>query len=200
MNYIYNDITTKNETINSLHVSSNGQIWETAFSNEWDRLVQGNKHSVTYTDSINFIPITQVPQEHDVMYVSFVCDHRPLKFELWWVQIKVWGDHLIYNDNSGSPAASLLETKILLNSVISDAKRGAWFMSLDLKDYFLATPMHRPEYMRVPLKYFSSDIQKKLASIVTHDNLVHVCIKKGMYSLLSMCWWFWGKNFQQKWT
>ena len=83
MNYIYNDITTKNETINSLHVSSNGQIWETAFSNEWDRLVQGNKHSVTYTDSINFIPITQVPQEHDVMYVSFVCDHRPLKFELW---------------------------------------------------------------------------------------------------------------------
>ena len=48
----------------------------------------------------------------------------------------VGGDRLDYFDDSGSPAASLLETKILINSTISDADKGAKFMSADLKDFF----------------------------------------------------------------
>ena len=48
-----------------------------------------------------------------------------------------------------SPATSLLESKILLNSVISNAKYGTWFLFLDLKDYSLATPMAQPKFMMV---------------------------------------------------
>ena len=51
------------------------------------------------------------------------------------------GDKLNYDGDAGAPAASLLETKLMINSVISDAKHGAKFMSCDLKDFFLATPM-----------------------------------------------------------
>jgi hypothetical protein len=48
----------------------------------------------------------------------------------------VGGDKLSYDEDTGSPAASLLETKLMLNSVISDAAKGAKFMSMDLKDFF----------------------------------------------------------------
>ena len=95
------------------------------------------------------------------------------------------GDQLSYNDDPGSPAASLLETKILINSVVSDTKHGARFMSIDLKDYFLATPMARTEYMKVPLRYFPDDIQVKynLKNFVTTNNFIYIKIKKGMYGL-----------------
>ena len=46
------------------------------------------------------------------------------------------GDRLVYLDDAGAPAATMLETKLLLNSVISDAKRGARFMTVE-KVFFL---------------------------------------------------------------
>ena len=48
----------------------------------------------------------------------------------------VGGNMLDYEEDAGAPAASLLETKLLLNSVISEAHKGARFMTCDLKDFF----------------------------------------------------------------
>ena len=81
------------------------------------------------------------------MYASYVCNYRPLKDEPNQVQITVGGDRLEYPEDSGSPAANLLETKILVNSTILDAKRGARFICVDIKDHFLATLTKDPEYM-----------------------------------------------------
>ena len=53
-------------------------------------------------------------------------------------------------------STSLLDTKLILNSTIYDACRGAKFLSADFKDHFLASPMDLPEYMRIPLNYFSA--------------------------------------------
>ena len=70
----------------------------------------------------------------------------------------VVGDRLHYDDDAGAPAASLLETKILINSVISHAKSGAKFMTLDIKNFYLATPMNKPENMQIPLTSIPEDI------------------------------------------
>ena len=56
---------------------------------------------------------------------------------------------MVYLDNAGSPAAKLTEMKLLVNSTILDATNGARFMSADIKDYFLETPMAKAEYMKV---------------------------------------------------
>ncbi len=58
-------------------------------------------------------------------------------------------------------------------------------MSLDLKDFFLATPMVRPEYMKVPLKYFPQDIIERysLDKKVDANGFIYVKINKGMYGL-----------------
>lgn len=92
---------------------------------------------------------------------------------------------MYYDDDTGAPAASILETNLLINSVISVSKQGAQFMSCDLKDFFFATPMNTPEYMKIHMTYFPQDIidQYYLNGKVTSDGYIYMCIKKGMYGL-----------------
>ena len=52
-------------------------------------------------------------------------------------EVDIRGDVLEYLYAASSPAASLLESKLLINSTISDAYKGARFITIDLKDYFL---------------------------------------------------------------
>ena len=66
----------------------------------------------------------------------------------------VGSNKLPYEEDTEALAANLLETKILLSSVMSDAAKGARFMSPVTKDYFLATPMCDPEFTKVPHKHF----------------------------------------------
>ena len=122
------------------------------------RLAQGNDAGVEATDCIDFIAKEVVPKGTKVTYANMICDKRPLKAEPLRVRITVGGEKLEYLDDTGSPAASLLETIFLINSVISDAKVGATFFSADLKDFFLASPMTKPKYMRIKYKYFPQDI------------------------------------------
>ena len=126
-----------------------------------------------------------MPKDRDITYATFVLDHRPLKTEEFRIRITVGGNRLSHTEDSGSPAANLLETKVLINSVISDAKEGARFMTADIKDYFLATPMARPEYMKVQYKHLPDDIRKKynLQVKVTPNNYIYIRINKGMYGL-----------------
>ena len=61
----------------------------------------------------------------------------------------VGGYRLVYEDNPGSLAASMLETKILLSSIISDSEQGERLMIFDIKYFFLATPMLPHKYMKM---------------------------------------------------
>ena len=106
-------------------------------------------------------------------------DFRPLKTDPFRVRITVGGDKLPFHGDAGSPATELTKTKILLNSVISDADKGARFLSADLKDFFLATPMESPEYMKVHYKHFPQDIrdQYNLKDKVSSASYIFVKIK-----------------------
>ena len=84
-----------------------------------------------------------------MIYASFVCDYRLLKDEKYRVHITVGGNKLPYENDSRSPAADLVETKLMINSTISDVWKGAKFMCLDIKDHFYATSMIGNEYMKV---------------------------------------------------
>ena len=58
-------------------------------------------------------------------------------------------------------------------------------MTMDLKDFFLATTMARAEYMRIHSKYFPPEIKSlyMIDSIIDSDGYVYVEINKGMYGL-----------------
>jgi hypothetical protein len=183
--HIINKESGKKENIDSLLKGPERLRWLQAASNEFGRLAQGNKYGVKATNTIDFIPKSAVPNDRKVTYGSFVCDYRPLKDDPYRIRLVVGGDKLDYPDDPASPAAGLLETKLLLNSVISDAAKGARFMSMDLKDHFLASPMERPEYMRVHRRHIPPDIfeQYNLHSIISTDGFIYIKIKKGMYGL-----------------
>lgn len=119
----------KRETIDTFLKGSDRTVWLRSLSNEWGRLAQGNDFGVSSTDTIDFIPKTQIPTNQDITYATFVLDYRPLKTEPHRDRITVGGDKLTYLYDAGSPAANMLETKLLINSVISDATKGARFLS-----------------------------------------------------------------------
>ena len=101
----------------------------------------------TYT--IDFVHQHEVPPDKKVTYGNFICDYCPLKTEPYRVCLTVGGNQLPYDDDAGSPAASLLETKLIINITISNADKGARFLCADLKDHFLASPTKNPEFMRI---------------------------------------------------
>ncbi len=81
------------------------------------------------------------------------------------------------------PTADLLAIKLLINSVISTA--GVNLMSMDIKDFYLNTPIARYEYMRLKFADMPANVieHSHLNKIATPDSHVYCDIQKGMYGL-----------------
>jgi hypothetical protein len=181
VNHIYNE-HGKKETLDTLLNGKDSAIWMNSLANEFGRLAQGClANGILGTDTIDFIHQHEVPSNKQVTYGNFICDHRPLKTETHRARCTAGGDKLTYDGDSGSPAASLLETKLIVNSTISDAHKGAKLLCADLKDHFLASPMKDPEFMRIKYKYFPESIRKQynLDQFVASDGYIYIHIKKG---------------------
>ena len=73
--------------------------------------------------------------------------------------------------------------KLFFNSVIST--RGARFMSIDIKNFYLGTPMKRKEYMRLKITDIPNEIieEYNLKEIAMPDGWVYVEISPGMCGL-----------------
>lgn len=183
LNAIY-DSSGKKLTLSKLLNGSNKKVWNKALSNKIGRLTQGNDFGVKFTNCMTFIHHSQLPINRKVIYANFVCDHRPLKSEPWRVRLVVVGDKVEYYQDAGSPTTTILETKILVNSVISDCEKGARFMSLDLKDFFLCSTMPTLEYMSIHKKFIPPDIiQRYDLHHKFHNEHIYCQINKGMYGL-----------------
>jgi hypothetical protein len=83
----------------------------------------------------------------------------------------------------GLKTANLLTVKLLINSIISTA--GAKFMTMDIKDFYLNTPMARYKYMQLRLADMPEDVIEhyQLANKATPEGYVYCKIQKGMYGL-----------------
>ena len=68
------------------------------------------------------------------------------------------GDRLDYPGNASSPAVSMLDAKLHINSTISDAHKGARYFGTDLKNFYLSTPMTYYQYIRVLPKMIPKEV------------------------------------------
>ena len=59
-----------------------------------------------------------------VTYSNFIYNHHSLKTEEWRVRLTVGGDQLEHPHEGASLAASLIETKFIINNTISDGHKG----------------------------------------------------------------------------
>ena len=80
----------------------------------------------------------------------------------------------------GTPTADLLTIKLLFDGVVSTP--GAKFMTIDIKNFYLNTPLERPEYLRMKLSYFPEDVIEhyQLKDKVDAKGFLYVKIMKGM--------------------
>ena len=110
-------------------------------------------------------------------------NYRPKKSDLNRVRLTVGGNRINYPGDCGTPTVNILTVKLLLNSVIS--AKGAKFMSIDIKNFYLNTPMSRYEYMRLKIAEVPQDFidEYKLQNKETKDGYVYLEIRKGMYGL-----------------
>ena len=128
-------------------------------ANEFGRLAQGLKDGrVKGTNTIFFISKDKVPKDRakDVTYGSFRCDLKPNKTETHHTRLTAGIDRVNYPGNAGTPTGDMTLFKILLNSIIST--KGARCVMVDIKDFYLCTPMKRFEYMRLKITDIPEEI------------------------------------------
>jgi hypothetical protein len=133
--------------------------WDTSYANELGRLCQGigrhttQPHKKRIEGPITFKPIQyhDIPTQRkgNITYSRVVCELRPQKADPFHTQITLRGDRICYPGDCGTKTGSLETVKLLLNSVLSTPS--ARFASFDIFNFYLGTPLDRPEYARIKL-------------------------------------------------
>ena len=100
------------------------------------------------TNTIKFMHKRDVPNKRmkDVTYGKFVCTIRPEIKETHRTRFVVGGNKINYPCKVATPTAEMLVAKLLFNSIIST--QGAQFMTMDVTNFYLMTPLKRPEYVK----------------------------------------------------
>jgi hypothetical protein len=94
----------------------------------------------------------------------------------------VGGERLDYSGDVATSKANITPFKILINSTLSTSD--AAMMMMDIKNYYLGTPLPQFEYMKMLLSRFPEEIvQKYNLNALAVDGWVYIEIRKGMYGL-----------------
>jgi hypothetical protein len=137
------------------------------------------------TNMIEFICQHEVPTEwmKDVTYGQFVCTVQPEKAEPNQMCFTVGGDRINYPGEVATPTAEMLVAKMLFNSVIST--KGTRFMTLDISNFHLMTPLHRPNFIRVKPNNIPDEVieEYKLREKATKNGSIYIKAKQGLYGI-----------------
>jgi hypothetical protein len=157
-------------------------LWTRGFGNKFGRLFQGI-WDIPGTDTCFFIKLTNVPKDRKITYGKIVCDYKPHKKEKERVRLTVGGNRLDYSGDVTTSTADITTFKNLINSTLS-TENAAVMMMMDIKNYYLGTPLPRFEYIKMLLSRFTEEIvQKYNLNALAVDGWVYIEIRKGMYGL-----------------
>jgi hypothetical protein len=156
-------------------------LWTRGFGNECGHLLQGI-WDIAGTNKCFFIKLTNIPKDRNITYGKIVCDYKSHKKEKERVRLTVGGDRLDYSGDVATSTADITTFKILINSTLFT--EDAAMMIMDIKNYYLGTPLPQSEYMKMLLSRFLEEIiQKYNLNALAVDGWVYIKIRKGMYSL-----------------
>jgi hypothetical protein len=110
-------------------------IWKRGFGNECVRLFQGIR-DIPGTDTCFFTKPTNIPNDINITYGKIVCDYKPHKKEKERLRLTVGGDRVDYSGDVATSMADIKTFKNLINGM----------MMMDIKNYYLDTPLPRFEY------------------------------------------------------
>jgi hypothetical protein len=108
------------------------------------------------TNTIRFIHKSNVPKGCKVTYGSFVVDIKEHKEERERTRLTMEGDTIEYPGEKSTCMAGLTTAKILINRIIPT--KGARFLVIDIKHFYLNTPLGRFEYIVINLSSLPQEI------------------------------------------
>ena len=127
------------------------EVWNTYYSNELGRLLQGvgsgtsgtKKQHVKGTDTFRVIKIENIPHDgrKEICHTSVVCEVIPNKDDPNHTRITVAGNRVSYPGDVSTPTGSLEPRKMIINSTFSSPDAG--LACFDIKNFYLDTPMDR---------------------------------------------------------
>jgi hypothetical protein len=170
-----------------------GPAWATSYSNELGRLCQGigsdasdpAKQRVEGTDTFHVLRYEDIPPDRrkGVAFSKVVCNVKPEKSDPNRTRITIAGQNITYPGDVGTKTASLDLIKLILNSVLS--RRGAKFVTFDIKNFYLQTPLDRPEYVRIQLSDIPQEfiVEYNLLDYVHVNGWIYFEIRNGVYGL-----------------
>jgi hypothetical protein len=93
------------------------------------------------------------------------------------IRLTVGGDRLDYSGDVATSTADITTFKILINTTLST--KDAAMMMMDIKKYYLGTPLPRYEYMRMLLSRFPEEIVDNYnLKALAFDGWVYIEIRK----------------------
>ncbi len=146
-------------------IANSATVWDRSYANKLGRLCQGvgtgdkaGGKRVAGTNTFHLIAYANIPhqKQKQIIYTKVVCEVREGKDDKNCTRITVGGNLICYPGNTGTKTASLELIKIMLSSVIS--RKGARFACIDIKKFYLDTPMEDPEYVRIKITDIPEEI------------------------------------------
>ena len=108
---------------------------------------------------------------------------RPKKKEKNRTRFTIGKDKIYYPSAVTTPTEDILVAKILYNSIIST--KGARFMTIYISNFYLMTPLERPEYIRINLRDIPDEIieEYKLKEKTDTKSSVYIVANRRTYGL-----------------
>ena len=160
------------------------EVWIKAMAKELGRLAQGYGDTKG-TNTVEFMDheeIKAIPKGKVVTYARIVVDYREQKEDPNRVRITAGGNLINYPGELTTRTADLTTSKIMWNSTISTP--GARYAASDAKNFYLATPMDDPEYMRIAAELIPQEfIDAYNLKDKIKNGYVYMRIIRGMYGL-----------------
>lgn len=157
-------------------------IWTKSAANEFGRLMKGIR-DIKGTETMEAIYKHEIPAGRTCTYGRFVCEERPQKAEVARTRLTLGGNLIDYPGNKSAPTANITTYKIHCNDVISTPN--ARCVDADLGNFYLNSPMDRPEFVRILLVDIPDEIidEYNLREKADDKGAVYFQVNKGMYGL-----------------
>jgi hypothetical protein len=149
--------------------------WNTSYANKLGGLCQGigtgpnDGKCVKSTNTLFSILYDKIPakRRREITYSKVIYKVQPEKGDKSdCTCITIGGNNIAYPGDVGTPTGSIELVKLLINSVLSQQK--ALLATMDLKNFYLNTPLDRPEYICIKL----ADIPKNSLMCTSSTSLL----------------------------
>jgi hypothetical protein len=161
-----------------MHDPATAKVWQTAFGKDFGRMAQGcNKTGQKGTNTIFVMTHDEIchalAAKKFYTYANPVVDYRPQKDNPHRICITAGGNLIMHDGDVSICMADIGTAKLHWNSVIST--KGAKYMYLDIKNFYLTASLEYFEYMRIPLLLFPAwRVEQYNLTKLALDGWVHI--------------------------